>query len=338
MKQADENSAKRRRRVTAQDVADAAGVSRSAVSRAFTKGAYLDAEKRENIHKIAADLGYKPNALAASLQGSRSQLVAMFVGEMRNEYDKEVAAKMIAGLNAAHHWPVVIGGSGDAAREAVDRVLSYPLDALILRSGSLDADIVEKCAKLNIPMISSGRLLEAPNVDNVCCNNADGMIAATRYLVGQGRRKFGYIGGPEGFFSSPQRRHGVASGLAENGLALVAEEAGDYTANSGYRAVEKLLTAGVTLDALICANDAMAIGALSALSERGVSVPEDMSVIGFDDIAMAKWPAFRLSTVRNPMDLLVQTVIDLLNRRLATPTRQAETIFLATELVLRETH
>lgn len=85
MKQADENSAKRRRRVTAQDVADAAGVSRSAVSRAFTKGAYLDAEKRENIHKIAADLGYKPNALAASLQGSRSQLVAMFVGEMRNE-------------------------------------------------------------------------------------------------------------------------------------------------------------------------------------------------------------------------------------------------------------
>jgi DNA-binding LacI/PurR family transcriptional regulator len=92
------------------------------------------------------------------------------------------------------------------------------------------------------------------------------------------------------------------------------------------------------MDALICANDAMAFGALSALADHDISVPDDMSVIGFDDIAMAKWPAFRLTTIRNPMDLLVDTVIDLLDRRLANATRPAETIFLATELILRETH
>lgn len=338
MEQNEKTNGIRRRRVTAQDVAEAAGVSRSAVSRAFTEGAYIDGAKREKIHAIAEELGYKPNALAASLQGARSHLVAMFVGEMRNEYDKEVAAKMIAGLNAAGHWPIVIGGSGEAARDAVSRVLSYPLNALILRSGSLDSDIAEQCAKLGIPMISSGRLLDAPNVDNVCCNNAEGMLAATRHLVGQGRTRFCYIGGPEGFFSAPQRRQGLVQGLVENGLELVAERTGNYTAQSGHRMATELLTSGTRMDALICANDAMAIGALSALRENGVHVPNDVAVVGFDDIAMADWPAFRLTTVRNPMEPLVDVVIDLLEKRLADPSHPTETIFLATELVLRDTH
>ena len=338
VEQSDKTNGKRRRRVTAQDVAKAAGVSRSAVSRAFTDGAYIDGAKREKIHAIAADLGYKPNALAATLQGARTQLVAMFVGEMRNEYDKEVAAKMIAGLNAAGHWPIVIGGSGKAAHDAVNRVLSYPLNALILRSGSLDSDLVHQCAKLEIPMISSGRILHAPNVDNVCCNNAEGMLAATRHLVAGGRKRFCYIGGPDGFFSAPQRRQGVVQGLAEHGLELIAERAGDYTAQCGHRLATEFLTSQTNMDALICANDAMAIGALSALGEHGVDVPRDVAVVGFDDIAMADWPAFRLTTVRNPMDPLVDTVIDLLEKRLADPSHPTETIFLATELVLRETH
>lgn len=105
-----------KRRVTAADVAKLAGVSRSAVSRAFTEGAYLAPDKRQLIQKAAQELGYRPNALAAGLQGRRSNLVAIFVGEMANEYDKEVLAKLIAGLNSAGKWPIVIGGSGICPR------------------------------------------------------------------------------------------------------------------------------------------------------------------------------------------------------------------------------
>lgn len=333
----DDGPGKPKRRITAVDVANQAGVSRSAVSRAFTEGAYLDAEKRRRIMKAAQELGYRPNALAAGLQGRRSNLVAIFVGEMSNEFDKEMATQLVAGLNEIGKWPIVIGGSGDTARNAVSNVLSYPLDAMILRSGSLDADIVDTCAKLNIPVISSGRILEAHKVDSVCAKNQSGMAKGTRFLIEQGRSRFAYIGGPSALYSSPQRRAGFQEALDEAGLAPVAEAVGEFTVQSGYEAAQRLCS-GSDFDALVCANDAMAVGALSALRETGRRVPRDVSVIGFDNIAMADWPAISLTTLNNPIPESVQAIIDLLQKRSEDPDRPEETILLDVDLVLRKSH
>ena len=327
---------KHSRRITAADVAMRAGVSRSAVSRAFTEGAYIDADKRALVLQAAADLGYRPNALGAGLQGARSNLVAIFVGEIANDYDNEVTAALVRGLNGIGKWPIVISGSGQAAREAVNKVLSYPLEAMILRAGSLDADIVNSCGKLNIPVISSGRILALAGVDTVYCRNAEAMQHATQFLIDRGRRRFGFIGGPETYAASAARRLGVTQGLAGAGLNLQAEAAGDYTVQGGYEATKRL--AILTLDALICANDAMAIGALSALQEQGRLVPRDVSVIGFDDSAMAAWPAFALTTLRYPVAELVTAVLDLLQRRSANPQKPDEVIFLEAKLVLRSSH
>lgn len=326
----------KKKRTTAQDIARLAGVSRSAVSRAFTEGAYIDPDKRARVLLAASELGYRPNALAAGLQGARSNLVAIFVGEMANEYDKEVSAALIAGLNSIGKWPIVIGGSGPSARDAVDQVLGYPLEAMILRSGSLDENIVLACSKLSIPVVSCGRVLTNPGVDNVCCRNEDGMALGTRLLLTRGRRRFGFIGGPAGFGSSPARRQGVVATLAEAGLGLLAEASGRFSVQSGYDAAQGMVGAG--LDALICANDAMAIGALSALQERGLQVPEAISVIGFDDITMAGWPAFQLTTLRNPIDTMVAAVLDLLQRRTEQPDKADETVLLEAKLVLRNSH
>ncbi len=326
-----------KRRVTAADVAKLAGVSRSAVSRAFTDGAYLAPDKRKLIEKAAQELGYRPNALAAGLQGRRSNLVAIFVGEMANEYDKEVAAKLISGLNSAGKWPIVIGGSGQTARDGVSNVLSYPLEAMILRSGSLSADISEACGKLGIPVIASGRILRADGVDNVCCRNREGMAKGTEVLLGQGRRAFGFIGGPDTFAASADRRAGVLDALGAAGLSLHAEETGAFTVQSGYDATLRLGDLNA-LDALVCANDAMAIGALSALRDQGRQVPEDISLLGFDDIEMAHWPAIQLTTMRNPIEPLVSAVLGLLERRAANPAKPPEMIWLDAEVVLRATH
>ena len=326
-----------RRRVTAQMVADAAGVSRSAVSRAFTEGAYLDAEKRRKIKEVASDLGYKPNALAAGLQGGRSHLVAIFVGNMRSPYDTAFVRRLVGQLNARNKWPLLIDGGGEQAKSAVAEVLRYPLDALILRGGSMAEEIVTRCAKVGIPMISSGRLVEAPGVDNVCCRNAEGTRLATAALLERGRRRFALIGGPASFYSSGRRRAGVIETLAEQGLSLVAEEPGDYTVEAGHAATLSLL-ARTQPDALICTNDAMAIGALTAARESGLSVPDDLSIVGFDDIEMASWPTFNLSTVRNPIDISVDRIMELLERRLATPMKPAKTVYTDPTLVLRGTH
>ncbi len=326
-----------KRRVTAADVARLAGVSRSAVSRAFTQGAYLAPDKRKLIEKAAQELGYRPNALAAGLQGRRSNLVAIFVGEMANEYDKEVAAKLIAGLNSAGKWPIVIGGSGQSARDGVNNALSYPLEAMILRSGSLSADISEACGKLGIPVIASGRILEADGVDNVCCRNREGMAKGVEVLLARGRQNFGFIGGPDTFAASADRRAGALEALHAVGLSLMAEETGAFTVQSGYDAALRLSDLH-RLDALICTNDAMAIGALSALRDQGRLVPQDISVIGFDDIEMARWPAIQLTTLRNPIDALVTAVLDLLERRAAHPAKAREMVWLDAEVILRATH
>jgi DNA-binding LacI/PurR family transcriptional regulator len=324
------------RRITAEDVAKRAGVSRSAVSRAFTQGAYIDADKRTLVLQAASDLGYRPNALGAGLQGARSNLVAIFVGEIANDYDHEVTAAVVAGLNSIGKWPIVISGSGATARDAVNKVLSYPLEAMILRSGSLDEDIVNTCGKLNIPVISSGRILNLAGVDNVYCRNTEAMQLGTRLLTDKGRRRFGYIGGPENYASAAARRLGVIEALAVAGLALQGEAVGQYTVQSGYDAAMHLRD--LPLDALICANDAMAIGALSALKDQGRSVPRDVSVIGFDNSAMAGWPAFALTTLHNPVDALVAAILELLQKRSATPLKPDETIYLDARLVLRGSH
>jgi DNA-binding LacI/PurR family transcriptional regulator len=329
---------KSKKRVTAQEVALRAGVSRSLVSRAFTDGAYIDPEKRLLVLQAADELGYRPNALAAGLQGGRSNLVAIFAGQMPNDYDKEVLTQLVIGLNRSGHWPIVIGGSEAAARAAVSQVLRYPLEAMILRAGSLDADIVQDCGKLGVPVISSGRVLEMRGVDSICVRNQEGMEKAARLLLQQGRRRFGFIGGPLGFASSAMRRAGVVETLAVEGLGLLAEAAGAFTVQSGYQAGLSILASGARIDALICANDAMAIGALSALAERGLSVPRNVSVVGFDDIAMAAWPAFGLTTLRNPVEALVAAVLDLLERRARVPDMEEQVIYLDAELVLRCSH
>ena len=325
------------KRVTAEDVAKLAGSSRSAVSRAFTPGAYLNAEKRKAILKAADDLGYRPNALAASLQAGGSNLVAIFVGEMPNEYDQEVLKQLTIGLCGTGRWPIVIGGTEGTAREAVSNVLRYPLEAIILRSGSLNEDIVESCGKLSIPVISSGRMLEAPGVDNVCCRNADGMERGTTVLLDKGRSRFAYIGGPGNFNSSHWRREGLRAALLARGLSMVAEETGDFTVQGGYDAVGRLIWDG-RVDALVCANDAMAIGAMTALRESGICVPDDVSVLGFDDIAMAAWPAFSLTTMRNPIPELVDAVVRLLDLRADDPGKPEEEVHLEPELILRNSH
>ena len=132
-------------------------------------------------------------------------------------------------------------------------------------------------------------------------------------------------------------RAAPAFGLIAAGLCLIAEETGSYSVDSGYAAAAALLDRA-TVDGLICANDAMAIGAIGALADRQVQVPRDISIVGFDDIAMAAWPAFALTTVRNPVAPLVAEVLRLLAARHAAPDRPDETVFLQTDLVLRGSH
>lgn len=329
---------RRRPRVTAADVAQAAGVSRSAVSRAFTPGAYLDEDKRQRILKTAMDLGYRPNALAASLQGAATDLVGVVVGELSNPYDSEWLTALVSALNTSGKWPIVLGGQAEGLDESVTSILSYPLDALIVRGGSLDETLIDNCTKLNIPVIFSGRVISHPAIDCVACRNHMGMAQAVTLLLESGRRHIGYIGGPPALSSEQERLAGVVERLAEAGLTLTAQVTSDYSFDGGRSAMRRLLQ-DTSPDAVICANDAMALGALSfARNVKNLTVPSDLAIVGFDDIAMAAWAEFDLTTVRNPLHETVDEVLRLLEGRLANPQKPGEVVMIHPELVKRGTH
>ncbi|MGD1887487.1 MAG: LacI family DNA-binding transcriptional regulator [Cohaesibacteraceae bacterium] len=330
--------ASRPRRVTASDVAKQAGVSRSAVSRAFDPNAYLDRHKREIILKTAVKLGYRPNALAASLQGMRSNLVGVIIGDMTNQYDAEFAAMLLSRLNAANKWPLLVGGSMPVTEEAIMAVLGYPLDAMIVRGGSLAAHLFDDCAKLNIPLIFSGRIVDAPFADCVCCRNAEGTAQAVDLLLRSGHKGLGYIGGPGTWSSDRERLSGVTSTLAQNGLSLVGQVQSDFSYEGGAQAAASLL-ADDRVDGLICANDAMALGALSYVrNHTSKTVPDDVAIVGFDDVSLASWPDFNLTTVRNPLGTMIDEVLRLLEARLADPMRLSETVMINPILKERGTH
>lgn len=282
-------------------------------------------------------MGYQPNALAAGLKGGRSNLVAVFVGNMRSTYDSEFVNRLVGQLNVLNKWPILIDGGDNRAEAAIDQVMRYPLEALILRGGSMPEALVTQCSKFGVPMISSGRIVDAPGVDNVCCRNAAGTRIATQILIDRGRKRFGFIAGAASFASSGDRRAGMMNALDQAGLALITEEAGDFTVEAGHQASMKMLREH-QLDALVCANDASAIGALIASRELGVDVPETLSVVGFDDIEMARWPTFNLSTINNPIDQAVENVIYLIERRLAEPEKPSETVLIDPFFVARGTH
>ena len=330
---------KPRRRATAEDVARAAGVSRSAVSRVYTPGAYVSPEKRARVHAAADKLGYRPNALAASLNVGSSNLVAIVTGSLVNHYDGEVIGKLVEGLSRIGKWPVVLGGTSDDIRDTeILDVLAYPLDALVIRGGSVDRRLADHCAKLKVPLIISGRVLKARGVDCVCCDNAAGIALAVRQFVADGRTRIAYLGGLQGFASEQERYDGFQAALAAHGRDSAGAAWADFSFQGGYTAAFDLLSANPRPDALVCCNDAMALGVLGAADTLGIDVPGDLGVIGFDDIEMAAWPCFQLTTVRNPLGETVDHILRMLESRQEDLLRQDQIVRLDPQLVLRATH
>ena len=334
--------ARPRRRVTAQAVAERAGVSRSAVSRAFTEGAYLDQKKKARILEVAAELGYRPNVFAASLQAESSNIVAVLTGNMKSHFDAELVEELLGRLTAAGKWPIVVSGEKVANASSIEGLFGFPVDAMILRGGSMDKFVVEACAKLHIPLIISGVTVNSDTADSVACRNADGTYALTQLLLNRGRRRFAWIDGPTRVVTQEtyrrERRKGVIRALEEAGLELITSCDSDYTYEGGLAAAESILL-DHDIDALMCANDAMAAGALSYVRETlDLNVPEDLSVTGFDDVSMAAWPCFDLTTVRNPRTEIVDHILRLLHERLADPAKPGEVVLVGADLVPRGTH
>jgi DNA-binding LacI/PurR family transcriptional regulator len=291
-------SPRRRRPPGSTDVARLAGVSQKTVSRVFNDEPYVSDSVRERVLAAARELGYRPNSAARALHSGRTQRL----GVISLGSPLFGPASMLLGVETraralGYAVSVVNTQEGDVAgvSGAVDALLQQGVDGIVL-SEPIDLGPIE--LDVEVPMLTLGALpgLHAPTVIVAGGDATDAGALATQHLLDLGHRTVHHIAGPQRWYSARERRAGWLSALAASGIQPSPEVEGDWSAASGYAATHRLLDAG-PVTAVFCANDDMAIGLVRALSERGLSVPDDVSVVGFDDIPTAAYLNPPLTTI-----------------------------------------
>lgn len=302
---------------TSYDVAQRAGVSQSAVSRCFRVGSSISAKTRARVVAAARELGYHPNAMAAGLITKRSNLVAVVISNLTNLYYPEVLAELTRRLSDRNIRVLLFALQAESDVDAMlDQIWRYRVDGAII-AARLAPEQLREFARRRVPVVLYNRFGEGEAVSSVCCDSIGGERQLVERLAAAGHKAFGIISGPADSYVSQERVYGAVQRLQELGRkAIVVDGAFDY--ESGGRGLRELLErTNRQLDALICANDLMAIGAIDcARSELGLTVPDDLSIVGFDGVAPAHWASYRLSTVRQPVRRMTEAAVLMVLERI----------------------
>ena len=301
-------------RVTSAEVAARAGVSQSAVSRVFTPGASASAKTAAKVRKAAAELGYRPNVLARAMVSGKSRIIGLVVAYLDNYFYPEALEKLSNALQEQGYHVLVFMASQTSGNidPVVEEILDYQVDGIIAASVALSSDLSGRCDAAGVPMVLFNRSQDDPRMSAVTSDNFAGGHRVGRFLLAGGHRKIGYIAGWEGASTQRDREAGFRAALSEAEVELHARAVGNFRMEQAAEAARSMFAAEPP-DAVFVANDHMAFAVMDVLrNELGLRVPEDVSVVGYDDVPPAAWGAYRLTTVRQPANRMVQQTVDLL--------------------------
>ena len=325
--------------VTLKDVAVHAQVSRSAVSRVFTDGASVSPKMRRKVEKAARELGYSPNFLARSLTTRRTKLIGLVSNNFHNPIFLEVFDLFTRGLQDRGLRPLLLNLSGgyDVA-SAVGLMRQYSVDGVIVASSTLPPDFALAFRDAGVPVVHSfGRAARSPQVHVVGIDNVECGRMAARELVGRGYRRLAFLGGPEAATSTEDRLAGFREELASSAeITLTQSFAETYSFAAGRAEMLRLLS-DPPAEAYFCGDDVLSIGAMSAAREAGLRVPEDLGIIGLNDMEIAGWENIALTTIRQPIDAIIRSSIELIAAMLEDPERPPEARLFTCEIVERAT-
>jgi DNA-binding LacI/PurR family transcriptional regulator len=327
------------RRVTAREVAELAGVSISAVSRTFTKGASISAATREKVLAATRSLGYQPNMMARSLAKQRSELIGLICNNFDNPAFMDIFDLFTRRLQQRGLRPLLANLSGGANTDvALDMLLQYNVDGAIVASSTLPAELAQACAEARLPVVQAfGRPGGPVPVNSVGADNEQGGQLAGDLLRARAYRNIAFLGGPQTATSTEDRLRGLKASLELGGLKPVAEVYGhSYSHGAGSALMQQLLRSG-GIDAVFCGDDILAMGALDACRVAGIRVPEEIGIIGFNDLDMAGWPAYNLTTIRQPIGDIILTAIEFLLSVVTDPDRSAQCRVFPCQPVVRGT-
>lgn len=315
----DSSNTERRRRPTSYDVARLAGVSQSAVSRCFRPGNSLSDDKRKVILKAAAKLGYEPNAFASSLITKRSNLVAVLISNLTNLYYPQVLTELTQRLDEQGIRVLLFAlqNEGDAG-EVLSQIWRYRVDGAIA-AARLTPEQLAQFERHHVPVVLYNRNADNDAVPSVFCDSVGGERLLVDRLVESGHKRFAVISGPKDSYVGNQRVEGALVRLAHHGFEAEVFP-GRFDHESGADGLRAAMAMDERPQALICANDLMAIGAIDAAREEfGLTIPDDLSIVGFDGVGPAAWPSYRLTTIRQPVRRMTQAAVTMLLERIANP-------------------
>ena len=326
--------------VTLRELAKAAGVSVSTVSRALTKSRHpVKKEVRQHIFRLAKELGYQPNQLARGLRTNRTFTIGVIADDISSPFTPIIIRGIQDHFRQEGYFSIIINTDWKPQTEvqAIDDLISRAIDGVIFveswyRTSNEALDLANK------PYIFVHRLFQASYRYSVIPDEQYGARLAVGHLIGLGHRYIGYIGGPESFYSSTERLIGYQDELKQAGISFNPDlvERGNWEIGSGYEAAQRLRNASSHLTAIFAGNDLMALGAIHAIQDAGLRVPDDIAVVGYDDRSIAAMARPTITTVSLPCYEMGMASAQLLLRRLKGQANNAEEIKVKGKLLVRQ--
>jgi DNA-binding LacI/PurR family transcriptional regulator len=327
----------KKRRASSFDVAALAGVSQSAVSRTFTPGAVVSAKMREKVLAAAARLHYRPNALARGLITQKSNIVALMIGNIDDPFYAKIVNIISNRLQGHGLHLLLFSVHGDhKAQAALEELLKFRVDGVLLVSTAFTSEMAQGCHLMGTPVVLYDRYAKDADVSSVRVDNVEGGRQVAKLLLDAEHRRIAFIAGTGIDDTSSDRERGFIAGLRASNTKLWRRAQGDYSFQSGIDCARALLRGEERPDAIFCASDLMALGAMEAArGEFRLRIPDDLSIVGFDDIPSAAWPSYRLTTIRQPAEALADEALSLLLAQIGDPRTKPSTRLIRGELIVR---
>jgi LacI family transcriptional regulator len=327
---------------TSSDIAREAGVSQATVSRVLNADPRVAPRTRARVLRVMERLNYTPNAIARGLVTNRTDLVGVVVSDIMNPFYPEFL-EAIASQLGEHGRKMLLFNAGGQSEDADDNytrvLLEQRVDGIIFTSAVRDSAMVQRLVERKFPVVLTNRYAEGVQCDMAVGDNDAGAAAVAKHLLELGHARIAVIAGDPRASTSYDRLEGFRTALAQAGHVLddTLVRAAHFDPDAARAATLQLLALPDRPTAIFCLNDVMAFGALNAIKSLGLSVPSDVSVVGFDDIWMAGWESFELTTVHQPLTEMARSSVDLLVERLDDPGRSPRKLVFPSSLVVRHT-
>lgn len=331
---------KRNKLPTIFDIARESGVSYSTVSRTLNGFEFVKDSTRERVLSAAEKLGYVPNQQARSLAGGPSNLIGVLVPTLTNGYIIEILQSIDDELTHSNYNLILYTTNRHQGTEATyaATIMNGAADGLLLVAPLISDSYLDVLRQRDFPYVLIDQEDRSGQSTVVNAKNRQGAYAATQYLIELGHRRIGFIAGLPQLSSAIERFEGYRAALSDYGIPFREDYVapGDFRTQVGYQAAQKLLALPDAPTAIFATNDLSALGAMEAIRERNLRIPEDVSVIGFDDIPQAAMTYPKLTTVRQPLDQMGREAVHLLLERLENPALELRRVTLETQLIIRD--